>query len=198
MKFSLLRPSVLALVLCLLSLTACGGEVASAPTPAPSSAPTPVITPTPKPVLTWSEQVFEEEYTAPDGTVVMTTRYTLPDILQANENPAWQAIHDFYAREGGDLTANAAQQEEWALGDYESAESTGFPFSPYVDEQSYAFTRLTDQWASVLRTHYMNSGGPYPTGSGDRGGGSGRERGNHWKKCMRKTAKNEEYAVFFY
>lgn len=162
MKFRALRSALLALALCLL-LAACGGRAEPTPTPTPVPTPTPQATPTPAPTLTWGEQVFGQEYTASDGTVIMTTRYTLPDILQPEENPSWQAIHSFYAQEGEELAANAAQQKEWALGDYESAGATGFPFSPYVDEQSYQFTRLTDQWASVLRTHYMNSGGAHPT-----------------------------------
>ena len=151
------------LALCLALLASCGGKATLTPSPTPALTPSPQPTSTPEPVLTWTEQVFQQEYTASDGTVVMTTCYTFPDIQQPGENPAWQSIHDFYAQEGEELSANAAQQEEWALGDYDSAEATGFPFSPYVDEQSYEFTQLTDQWASVLRTHYMNSGGAYPT-----------------------------------
>ena len=103
---TLLPAAVLAL-----ALTACApAEPQTTPSPSPVPVPTESQVPeeTAAPELVWTDQIFAKDFTADDGTVVMSVEYVFPDIENAGEVPAWQKIQDYYAAEGmaymGDAT----------------------------------------------------------------------------------------------
>ena len=135
-----------------LALTAC------APAPAENTpSPTPVET-TPAPeALTWTDQDFSQDFTAADGTVVMSVDYIFPDIQNYSQNPAWTAIHDYYAAEGAAYLENARELAVYAAGDYDVAQDLGEDFLPYGEAHSYRVSLQTDTLASLVRSYYANS-----------------------------------------
>lgn len=164
MRKSKLLPFIALYAAALASLAACGGDAQTAPSegPSPAASPTPAVPPEPQPPM-WTEQVFERALAADDGTEVMTVRYRLPAIENTYSLPAREAINDWYADEGASLLENIGGEEEWALSDYETAAGTGLEFQPYVDSQDFAIMRESEKRVSVLRTHYMHTGGASPT-----------------------------------
>lgn len=160
--------SKLILPLCLcLALSACA-TVEHDPTPTPvPSAPTAEPTPaaTPRPAPEWGEQVYMTAY-APEGRQddpVFIPDYRLPLIQNAGGIGAYEAINAYYAAALDDLAISAAETGSWAIDDYLTAQATGDPFFDYVDTESYELTMESETRVSILRSHYSNSGGPYPT-----------------------------------
>ena len=105
------RSALLPLAALLLVLASCSPK---APAPSPSTAPVPTpsaSTPSPTPTYTYvapvlSEQVFTQDYTADDGTTVLSVSYTLPDFENKSDSPALAAISAWYAAEGQALLDN--------------------------------------------------------------------------------------------
>lgn len=147
-----------------LSLTACAAqEPAPTATPTPAPTPAPVETPVPVPTaLKWTDQVYEKEFTADDGTRLMTVRYVLPDIVEASAVPAWSKISGYYADEGNAALTAASENADLARDDYHIAKASGYDFIPYAEELSYQVTRESGTLASIKRTYYSNMGGAYP------------------------------------
>lgn len=161
------RKLALPLCLCLL-LTSCA-TVGHTSTPVPSSTPAPepseaapAVTPPPAPE--WGEQVYMTAFTAEGRQEpVFVPEYRLPLIKNADGIPAYEAVNAYYAAALDDLAISSADLAAWAMDDFAVTQATGDPFFDYVDTESYELTMSTPTRASVLRSHYSNSGGPYPT-----------------------------------
>lgn len=157
---------LLALVLAL-GLTACTtqGPTATTPLPVPTPTAAPAVTPSVAPTqLIWAEQLFERDYTAEDGTLVMSVTYAFPDIARQESNPAWAEIHQYYAAEGEAYLAAADELAGYAADDYLVTKATGGDFLHFAEESSYRFSYQTDELVSVVRSYYANSvtGAAYP------------------------------------
>lgn len=158
------RKLTLPLALCLL-LTACAGA-GHTPTPAPT--PTaqidPVPTATPLPAPEWGEQVYMTAFGV-EGRMdpVFLPEYRLPKIENAGGVSAYEAINAYYAAALDDLAISAAELAGWAIDDYAVTQVSGDPFFDYVDSETYELTMEASTRVSILRCHYSNSGGPYPT-----------------------------------
>ncbi len=159
--------SKLILPMCLcLALSACAVvEHDPTPTPPPSL---PTAQPTPEPALRpspeWGEQVYMTAF-APEGRLdepVFIPDYRLPLIQNAQGIPSYEAINAYYAAALDDLAVSAAEVGGWAIDDYLTTQATGDPFFDYVDTETYELTMESQTRVSVLRSHYSNSGGPYP------------------------------------
>lgn len=142
------------------ALAACApSETQAVPTPSPTAAPPETQAPveTTVPELVWTDQVFAKDFTAGDGTVVMSVEYVFPDIENAGEVPAWQKIQDYYAAEGMAYLSDAADLAGYAAGDYEVAQAMGEEFLPYGESMSYRLALQTDGLVSIVRSYYANS-----------------------------------------
>ena len=156
------RKLALPLTLCLL-LTACA-TVSQTPTPTPTPAATPTPTAEPLPAPVWGEQVYMTAFVA-EGRLdpVFIPEYRLPHIENADGIPVYEAINAYYAAALDDLAIDASDLAAWAMDDFAVTQATGDPFFDYVDTETYERTMETPTRVSILRSHYSNSGGPYPT-----------------------------------
>ena len=160
----------------LILLSACSPkEPAPTAVPTPSEVPAPTVSQTPEPAPTpvptqapapvWGEQVSEcsRSSEGEDEVLLVSGRFSLPLIENADGVAAYEAINDFYldlsAGLRSDTLANAAQAAE----DYSLSKAMDFPFSSYSDEETFALKRETPRMVSILRTHYGYTGGVYPT-----------------------------------
>lgn len=130
------------------------------PTPTPEPTPAPIPAPTADP--DWSEQVFAKDYTAGDGTLVLSVSYQLPLVRNTDEYPAGEAINQWYKTEGAARMAEAEELYELSVADYEVSTSSNLPFQATVQEMTYKVTRQDDTVVSVCREWYVNSGGAHP------------------------------------
>ena len=155
------RKPVLPLALCLL-LTSCA--TVSHPSAAPASTPPAVPTAEPLPAPEWGEQVYTTAFVA-EGRAdpVFVPEYRLPRIENADGIPAYEAINAYYAAALEDLSISSSDLAAWAMDDFAVTQATGDPFFEYVDTERYELTMESATRVSVLRSHYSNSGGPYPT-----------------------------------
>lgn len=166
MRKQTIPAGALSLVLALL-LAACSSATPAptpssdpAPTPSPSAQATPVADPEPP---EWGDQVLAKNYTAEDGTQVMSVSYTLPLVRNPETCPAGQAINAWYEQLGQTCMAGAEENYQQVAADYDVSHSTDLPFTPVTEEMSYEVLLSTDQVISIRRTWYINSGGAYPT-----------------------------------
>ena len=174
----ILLPLTLALAL---TLSACSKDTpqpaptASTPEPTVSAVPTATPTPEPEPEPTatqpplptadpdWGEQVFARDFTAGDGTQVLSVSYCLPLVLNSDEYPAGEAINQWYKNEGASRMAEAEEAYELAVSDYEVSSDSNLPFQATVQEMTYEVTRQDETVVSIRREWYVNSGGPHPS-----------------------------------
>ena len=160
------RLPFLGLALTLL-LTGCS-TVAEHKTPDadPDAAPTPavVVTQASRPdAPVWKEQNYVTVFTDDSQSgPIFSPEYRLPLIENADASPAYPPINEFYANALDDLAASSAEIFAWALEDAQSASTLGIDFQPFIDEETYEITLETAERVSILRSHYSNSGGPYP------------------------------------
>lgn len=158
--------SILPLSLCLL-LTACATVEPTSTPPGivqatATAEPAPTAAPTPTPV--WGEQVYLTAFAAEGrDEPVFSPDYRLPFIENADGITAYETINAYYATALDDLAVSAAEVAGWAIDDYYTTQATGDPFFNYVDTESYELTLQTASRVSILRSHYSNSGGAYPT-----------------------------------
>ena len=140
----------------ILTLTACApSKTVESDGPVPTQSQTPEETaPT---ELVWTDQSFVRDFTADDGTVVMSVEYLFPGITRAEQVPAWQKIQDYYAAEGMAYLNDAADLAGYAAGDYEVAKAMGEDFLPYGESMSYRISLQTEDLASIVRSYYANS-----------------------------------------
>ena len=170
MKRRTVLSALLALTLAAL-LTACTGtpkapEVSATPSPepVPTAPPTPEPTPTPTPEPpVWSEQVIQRTFTAGDGTQVMQVSYTLPLIQNTDSCPAGTAINDWYKAEGSRRLAEAEENYEMVVADYDVSQASGFSFTPTTEEMTSQISYEDESVISVCRNWYLSSSAPYPT-----------------------------------
>lgn len=160
----------LAGLLALLLLAGCG-----APQQAPTHAPTPTATtvpsPTPPPVPTpppegavWGERVYAMDYTADDGTPLLSVSYTLPCLENAGDYPPYQAVNDYFLQVEDDLISAAQARADQLEDDYGLSLENGTTFAPGSEEMGYTFTRQTSRYVSLKRTFYITSeGAAHPT-----------------------------------
>ena len=138
----------------LLSLAACTpAKTTQSPTPTQSQAPEE----TAPAELVWTDQSFTRDFTADDGTVVMSVEYLFPGIEHAEQVPAWQKIQDYYSAEGMAYLDDAAELAGYAAGDYEVAQAMGEDFLPYGESMSYRISLQTEDLVSIVRSYYANS-----------------------------------------
>ena len=158
------RTPLLPALLLALALTACAGPAEPSPSPSPAPEAPEETAPTPAELI-WTDQDFSQDFTAGDGTVVMTVDYVFPDIQDYEADPAWAAIHDYYAAEGAAYLENAQELAGYASGDYEVAQALGGDFLPYGESHSYRLSLQTGAVASLVRSYYSNSisGAAHPT-----------------------------------
>lgn len=144
-------------------LTGCtgGGAAKSVPSPEPSDMPEP--TPTASvgdPAWDVSEYGFvktDEE----TGDTLLNAKYILPQITNASGVPQWTAINEYYAAEGETLQQGAEEMANNAQDNYDFDKAMNYEFFPYADEQNYEMKLNTDQYVSILRTHYEYAGGAH-------------------------------------
>lgn len=156
-------------------LSACtGAPVQPTGTPAPSGTPspsqTPAVTPSPTPSASqtdappvWGNQVFTREFSAGDGTVVMTVNYTLPMVQNTDTCPAGMAINNWYKDEGNSRMSFAEENYEMAVADYDVSAAAGLTFTPTTEEMSYTVTHQDAGVISICREWYVSSGGASPS-----------------------------------
>ena len=163
-------PLLLSLLLAA-GLTACGSRSSPPEIISSSSAPTATVSPSlpaessPVPESTapadqapvWTDQEFAQDFTASDGTVVMTVDYVFPAIEDAGSVPAWQKITSYYAQEGEAYMDTARELAGYASGDYEVAQVMGEDFLPYGEAHSYRIAYQGEQVVSIVRSYYANS-----------------------------------------
>ena len=141
-----------------LALAACAPaepQATPSPTPVPTESQAPEETAAPE--LMWTEQVFAKDFTADDGTVVMSVEYVFPGIEDAQSDPAWQKIQDYYAAEGMAYMGDATELSGYAAGDYEVAQAMGEDFLPYGESMSYRIALQNESMVSIVRSYYANS-----------------------------------------
>ena len=141
-----------------LTLAACAPaepQATPSPTPVPTESQAPEETAAPE--LMWTEQVFAKDFTADDGTVVMSVEYVFPGIEDAQSDPAWQKIQDYYAAEGMAYMGDATELSGYAAGDYEVAQAMGEDFLPYGESMSYRIALQNESMVSIVRSYYANS-----------------------------------------
>lgn len=151
-------------MLCFLLLAGCAprSERPSGETPVPTQSEIPakplppaVTTPAADPApgaVTWTEQGTQKDYTATDGTVIMTASIALPAIDDPTHYAPWAAINNFYADLATELLRDANDQALWAADDYGMATGSGFEFSRYYMEHSFRIPFESDRFVSILRT----------------------------------------------
>lgn len=154
---TLLPAAVLAL-----ALAACApAETQATPSPSPSPAPVPTESQVPEetaaPELVWTDQDFVKDFTADDGTVVMSVEYVFPGIENAGKVAAWQKIQDYYAVEGAAYLGDAVELSGYAAGDYEVAQAMGEDFLPYGESMRWRIALQNESMVSIVRSYYANS-----------------------------------------
>ncbi|MCI2106935.1 MAG: DUF3298 and DUF4163 domain-containing protein [Intestinimonas sp.] len=152
MKRTILSLS-LVLLLALSACTTANSMASSTPSGTPSAAPTPV----------WNTQTFSKQYTAPDGTVVMTVEFKMPAAEDGNSDPAWTQINAYYEAEGNAYLENAQETADQAIDEYTVASASGYSFSPYSLESSYSVSYQDEHVVSFLRSYYSYIGGAHPS-----------------------------------
>lgn len=144
-----------------LTLAACTpAETGESPAANPSPTPVPTETQPEETApleLVWTDQTFAKDFTADDGTVVMSVEYVFPDIENADAVPAWQKIRDYYSAEGMAYLNDASELAGYAAGDYEVAQAMGEDFLPYGESMSYRIALQTENLVSIVRSYYANS-----------------------------------------
>lgn len=151
----------------LLALSACRtNEPLPTFTPTPAPKPTVVVsappTPTPAPAAPdWGIRISECANQHSDGTVLVRGTFSLPFIENADGNQAYTAINDYYLDLSAGLRTDTLDNTALAADDYTVAKAMEYEFLPYIDEESYELTYQSDAVASILRTHYAQSGGAY-------------------------------------
>lgn len=156
-------PAAACAALLLVALTACSPNpppptATPSPTMTAIPAPTPTATPAPvDPIL--SKQAFSKNFTAADGTVVLTVSYTLPDFSNKNDSPALNAISAWYEAEGKELLQAASQRAESAEGDYEISAASGLPFQPTMEEITFTTSYQSNRVICFTREFYANTVG---------------------------------------
>ena len=160
----------LAGLLALLLLAGCAAPQPNpSQTPVPSSTTTPVPTATPIPTrppegAVWGERVYAMDYTADDGTLLLSVSYTLPCLENGANDPPYQAVNDYFLQVEDDLISAAQSRADQLEDDYGLSLDNGTDFVPGSEEMGYAFTRQTDRYVSLKRTFYITSeGAAHPT-----------------------------------
>ena len=160
----------LAGLLALLLLAGCAApqpDPSQAPTPTATAAPAPTATPTPTPPpegAVWGERVYAMDYTADDGTLLLSVSYTLPCLENGANYPPYQAVNDYFLQVEDDLISAAQSRANQLEDDYGISLDNGTDFAPGSEEMGYAFTRQTDRYVSLKRTFYITSeGAAHPT-----------------------------------
>ena len=164
----LLPPALLLTAL----LTACGGP-AAAPRSSPSPPLPPEPAPSPSPILKegyvapeLTTQTYQETYTASDedDTVVLSVDYQFPDFSNKADALALTTIADWYGTMGADMLTASATTAQDARADYDLSDTSGIPFSPTMEELTYACTFQNEHVISFARQFYANAEGwAYPT-----------------------------------
>lgn len=154
----------------LFALSAC---TPSDPAPAGSSAPSatpaaslPPSTPTPSAsaaLPVWGDQSFARTFTAGDGTTVLTVEYTMPLVQNTDTCPAGAAINDWYKEEGAACLANAEDNYEAAVSDYEVSKTTGHNFVATTERMSYDVSYMDSMIYCIRREWQVSGGMPYPS-----------------------------------
>ena len=167
------RYSALFAALLLVTLAACGpaapeptATAVAAPTPTATPEPTPTPSPTPEPLVEPELifQSFSDTFTAPDGTVVLTVSYTLPDFANQASSAVLTAIADWYTAEGEALLENASLRAQDAVSDYEVSQAAGYPFQATAEEITSELTYQSEGVLSFRREFYANAvGAAHPT-----------------------------------
>ena len=160
----------LAGLLALLLLPGCASpQAVPTQTPSPSAIVSSVPTATPVPTppaegAVWGERVYAMNYTADDGTQLLTVSYTLPCLENAGDYPPYQAVNDYFLQVEDDLIAAAQARANQLEDDYSLSLENGTSFVPGSEEMSYTFTRQTSRYVSLKRTFYITSeGAAHPT-----------------------------------
>lgn len=143
-----------ALVLTLAACTPAEPQASPSPTPVPTATQPEETAPL---ELVWKDQTFAKDFTADDGTVVMSVDYVFPDIENADAVPAWQKIRDYYSTEGMAYLSDASELAGYAAGDYEVAQAMGEDFLPYGESMNYRIVLQTEDLVSIVRSYYANS-----------------------------------------
>ena len=138
-------------------------EVTPSASPSPSAEPTPTPTPTPAQPPVWGEQTFARNFTAGDGTTVLSVEYVLPLVQNTDDCPAGTAINDWYKDEGSSLLINAEDNYEASVSDYEVSKAAGYDFTPTSEKISYEVTYTDNIVYSIRRTWTVTGGMPYPS-----------------------------------
>ena len=105
----------------------------------------------------WTDQDFVKDFTADDGTVVMSVEYVFPGIENAGKVAAWQKIQDYYAVEGAAYLGDAVELSGYAAGDYEVAQAMGEEFLPYGESMRWRIALQNESMVSIVRSYYANS-----------------------------------------
>lgn len=150
----------------LLTFTAACSQAPVAPTPSvqPSG---PVETPAPTPPAegpVWEDEVYASDFTADDGTVLLSVSYTLPFLKNAGDYAPWMAVNEYFDAVEQELAASAQARAAEAEGDYAFSAQTGLPYTPSSEEMSYTLKRQTGRLVSLLREYYVTAEGiAHPT-----------------------------------
>lgn len=160
----------LAGLLALLLLAGCAApqpDPSQAPAPTATAAPAPTATPIPTPPpegAVWGERVYAMDYTADDGTLLLSVSYTLPCLENGTDYPPYQAVNGYFLQVEDDLISAAQSRADQLGDDYGMSLDNGTDFSPGSEEMGYTFTRQTDRYVSLKRTFYITSeGAAHPT-----------------------------------
>lgn len=135
------------------------------PSAAPTATPEPAATPTPQPaeLPVWGHQSFARTFTAGDGTTVLTVEYTMPLVQNTDTCPAGTAINDWYKEEGAACLANAEDNYEAAVSDYEVSKTTGHNFVATTERMSYEVSYMDSMIYCIRREWQVSGGMPYPS-----------------------------------
>lgn len=144
-------------LLLFVALSACGGGTTALPSPSSEETSTPEFSSSAQTEPVWTDQTFAKDFTAEDGTVVMSVSYAFPDIEEADQNPAWAELRAYYAAEGAAYMENAEELAGYAADGYDASQKLGTDFLPFGEESSYRFSYRTDTLVSVVRNYYANS-----------------------------------------
>lgn len=142
----------------LLTLSACAGPGGAAASPSPSLIPSP----TPQITAQWGETTYTDDTVdEASGTTLMTVAFSLPHIISPEMTAAWEAINDYYQAELEPLQSSAEDTAAAAKEDFSYSGQFDASFHTYATEESYALKLNTPQYASLLRTYYIYTGGAH-------------------------------------
>ena len=158
---------LLALLLVLPGCAAPAPDTSPMPVPTATTVPTPTATPISTPPAegaVWGERVYAMDYTADDGTLLLSVSYTLPCLENGENYPPYQAVNDYFLQVEDDLISAAQSRADQLEDDYGLSLENGTGFAPGSEEMGYTFTRQTDRYVSLKRTFYITSeGAAHPT-----------------------------------